>query len=67
MLAGSVALAPSGMTRRREGPEILAAEGAARLDAELAAVVAAHPGLSVERDLTAVAAGPTVHPAGAAR
>ena len=113
---------PSGMTRRREGPEILAAEGAARLDAELAAVVAAHPGLSVERDLTqdtplralldraegarllvagnrgpdhrtgmlrgstsralvefaacpvvvttpatAVAAGPTVHPAGAAR
>lgn len=43
---------PQGASRRPEGPEFLAAEATARLDAELAAVASAHPGLSVKRDVT---------------
>lgn len=40
---------PFGTSRRPEGPEFLAAEGAARLDAELATLAASYPALAVER------------------
>lgn len=40
---------PSGTVRRPEAHAVLAAEGAAHLDAELATTTAAHPALAVER------------------
>lgn len=40
---------PGGASRRAEGPDVLAAEAAAGLDAALAPAAASHPGLSVER------------------
>lgn len=44
-----VVAGPTGTSRRPEGPEFLAAEGAARLDAELATLAVSHPALAVER------------------
>lgn len=44
-----VVAGPAGVTRRAEGPEFLAAEGAALLDAELGALARSYPDLPVER------------------
>lgn len=46
-----VVAGPWGTSRRPEDPGVLAAEAAARLDAELATLPASHPELSVERDV----------------